>query len=185
MAQFDEETLAGLMRRANGGEAPAYAAFLRAALPMLRQIARRELERAGGRGDDPEDIVQEAMLAMHLKRHTWREDEPIGPWIRAITRYKAIDYMRRRGRTAERVDIDAVAEHLAAPGNEDPTLRTDLERSVERLEGKSGAIVKAVGLEGEDISAVARRMAMSDGAVRVALHRGLRRLAALRVREGN
>ena len=182
---LDESRLAELLRRANRGEAAAYADFYHMLLPGLRRIASGVVRSAGGRHSDIEDVVQETMIAIHLKRHTWREAEPVGPWIRAIARYKAIDVMRRRGHQGVAVDIDVMAETLAAPAGEDPTTRTDLERCVSRLGGRPGAIVKAIGLEGQDIAEVADRMSMSEGAVRVALHRGLRRLAALRLQEAD
>ena len=64
---------------------------------------------------DIEDVVQETLLAIHLKRQTW-DAEPAGsrPWVAAIARHKTIDAMRRRGvRRAEPIeDFEAV---LAAP----------------------------------------------------------------------
>ena len=42
--------------------------------------------------------MQETLIAIHLKRHTWIETEPFGPWMRAIARHKFIDALRRRGR---------------------------------------------------------------------------------------
>lgn len=183
MVSLDETRLAGLLRRGNRGEAAAYAEFYRRLLPALRGMAHGAIRSAGGGNADVEDVVQETMIAIHLKRHTWRETEPVGPWIRAITRYKAIDVMRRRGRHGVPVDIDAIAETLAAPAAADLTARTDLERYVSRLGGKAGAIVRAIGLDGQEIAEVASRMSMSEGAVRVALHRGLRKLAILRTRE--
>ncbi|WP_099865565.1 sigma factor [Pararhizobium haloflavum] len=185
MVALDETRLADLLRRANRGDAAAYADFYRTLLPALRQIAHGVVRTVGGRPSDVEDVVQETMIAIHLKRHTWRESEMVGPWIRAISRYKSVDVMRRRGRHGASVDIDVVTETLAAPTIEDPTARTDLERYVSRLGGKPGAIVKAIGLDGQEIVEVARRMSMSEGAVRVALHRGLRKLAALRTQEAD
>jgi RNA polymerase sigma-70 factor (ECF subfamily) len=32
-------------------------------------------------GIDPEDIVQETLLAIHVKRHTWQDDAPVTPWL--------------------------------------------------------------------------------------------------------
>lgn len=185
MVSLNETRLAQLMSRANRGDGAAYADFYRTLLPELRKIAHGVVRAAGGREPDVEDVVQETMMAIHLKRHTWRETEPIAPWIRAISRYKAIDITRRRGRRGQTVEIDAVTETLAAPASEDPTVRTDLERYVSKVGGKPGAIVRAISLDGQEIAEVANRMSMSEVAVRVALHRGLRKLAALRTKEAD
>ena len=67
---------------------------------------------AGGQPvDQSEDIVQDILLAVHLKRHTWDADAPFAPWLFAIARNKLIDSLRRRGRRIF-VNIDDFAETL-------------------------------------------------------------------------
>ncbi|NWM39889.1 RNA polymerase subunit sigma, partial [Escherichia coli] len=73
---------------------------------------RRGLSRAGQPVDQCEDIVQDILLAVHLKRHTWDTSAPFAPWLFAIARNKLIDTLRRRGRRVF-VDIDDLAETLA------------------------------------------------------------------------
>ena len=85
------------MRAANAGDDGAYKRLLSVLAPVLRAGARRGLARSGVSDNDSEDLVQETLLAIHLKRHTWDPARPIGPWIRAIARNKLIDYLRRRG----------------------------------------------------------------------------------------
>ena len=79
---------------------------------MLRAAARRGLARAGQPVDQSEDIVQDILLAVHLKRHTWDVNAPFAPWLFAIARNKLIDALRRRGRRVF-VNIDDFAETLA------------------------------------------------------------------------
>ena len=67
---------AGLMRAANAGDQAAYQRLLLSMAPWLRAIARRGLARWGDA--DAEDVVQETLLAIHLKRHTWDETRPSG-----------------------------------------------------------------------------------------------------------
>ena len=107
----EDSELAGLMRAAIGGDERAYAEFLRRAACLVRGFARRKIVRGG---IDPEDIVQETLLAIHLKRHTWRDDGSVLPWLYAIARYKLIDAFRRQGRRVE-IEIDEIAETFAAP----------------------------------------------------------------------
>ena len=57
-------------------------------------------------------MVQETLLAVHLKRHTWDESQPLLPWVRAIAQNKLIDFLRRRGRRVH-VPIDEFSETLA------------------------------------------------------------------------
>src|SRR5487761_1639047 len=102
------------MRRAISGDDAAYHRLLRAVTPVLRAGARRGLARAGQPVDQSEDVVQDILLAVHLKRHTWNADAPFAPWLFAIARNKLIDSLRKRGRRAF-VDIDDFAETLADP----------------------------------------------------------------------
>jgi RNA polymerase sigma factor (sigma-70 family) len=177
MDPADGSPLEALLRAANRGDRRAYADFLNGITPLLRGIAR---SRGSGLGFDTcEDIVQETLLAIHQKRHTWREDMPVRPWLYAIVRYKVIDAFRARGRRIH-LQIDEFAEVIPAEAGEDPTERSDIERVIGRLDTRSARIVRAIGLDGASIADVARDHDMTETAVRVALHRGLKRLAALR-----
>jgi RNA polymerase sigma factor (sigma-70 family) len=170
-------SLEDLLRAANRGDRRAYAAFLKTISPLVRGVAR---SRGSGLGTDIcEDIVQETLLALHQKRHTWREDMPVRPWLHAIVRYKVVDAFRARGRRVH-VQIDDFAEAIPAEPGEDPTRRGDIDRVIARLDARSARIVRAIGIEGASIADVAREHDMTETAVRVALHRGLKRLAALR-----
>ena len=104
-----EKEWAVLLRAGNAGDAAAYHRLLAQLTPVLRAFAGRGLLRAGASAADAEDIVQETLLALHLKRQTWDENGPLSPWLYAIARHKLIDALRRRGRRIE-VSIDDFAE---------------------------------------------------------------------------
>ena len=110
----EEDEWTGLMLAANAGDNPAYHRLLKAVTPVLRAGARRGLARAGQPVDQSEDIVQDILLAVHLKRHTWDPKAPFAPWLFAIARNKLIDALRRRGRRIF-VNIDDFSETL--PGD--------------------------------------------------------------------
>lgn len=168
----DEIELARLMRAALAGDEKAYADVLHRVAALVRGFVRR---RTAAGGIDPEDIVQDTLLAIHLKRHTWRQDAPVLPWIYAIARFKLIDAFRRRGRHIE-VDIDAIAETAAEPEAETVSER-DLARVLDSLSPGQRSVVSAVSVDGRSIGETAARLGMSETAVRVALHRGLAAIA--------
>lgn len=181
MASDSRETIwAGWMTAALAGDDVAYHRLLAALTPVLRANARRTLSRMGAPTGDAEDVVQETLLAIHLHRNTWRQTDPIGPWIAAIARYKLIDSLRRRGRRTE-IAIDDFADVLAdgGPDQEEELERRQVMGLVDRLEGRQGAIVRSISLQGEGIRETAAKFGISEGAVRVALHRGLRSLAQM------
>src|ERR1700744_2401834 len=99
------------MRLAMSGDSAAYHRLLRAITPVLRAAARRGLARAGQPADQAEDVVQDILLAVHLKRHTWDVNAPFAPWLFAIARNKLIDALRRRGRRVF-VSIDDFVETI-------------------------------------------------------------------------
>lgn len=107
-----DEDWTSLMRAANGGDAVAYRRLLEAITPVLRAATHRGLARAGQPVDQSEDIVQEILLAVHLKRQTWDATAPFAPWLFAIARNKLIDALRRRGRRIF-VNIDDFSETMA------------------------------------------------------------------------
>jgi RNA polymerase sigma-70 factor (ECF subfamily) len=168
----DEQELARLMHAAVDGDDRSYAEFLRRTAILVRRFAQRRIVQ----GDvEPEDIVQETLLAIHAKRHTWRRDAAVTPWIYAIARYKLVDAFRRQGRKAE-IDVTELAETLAAPEAE--TLRDrDLRRALDTLAPGQRSVVSAVSLEGQSIGNAAKKLGMSEVAVRVAFHRALTALA--------
>jgi RNA polymerase sigma-70 factor, ECF subfamily len=167
-----EIELARLMRAAITGDERAYGEFLRQAACLVRGFVRRKIVQGG---IDPEDIVQETLLAVHLKRHTWRNDAPVTPWLYAIARYKLVDAFRRQGRRVE-IETDVVAEAVAEPQAE-IAREWEIDRALESLAPGQRSVVAAVSVDGRSISETARRLGMSETAVRVALHRGLAAIA--------
>lgn len=174
MSTDHETRLAGLLRAALEGDEASYAAFLRSVAAMVRPMARRKL--AGAGSAEPEDVVQETLLAIHLKRHTWRPDAPVVPWIYAIARYKIVDVYRRRGRRVE-ISIDDFSEVLEAESSDTVSAR-DVGKALAGLADGQRSVVAAISVEGRSISETAAALGMKETAVRVALHRGLAAIAA-------
>jgi RNA polymerase sigma-70 factor (ECF subfamily) len=172
-----EKEWAVLMRAGNAGDAGSYQQLLRQLSPVLRAIARRGLKRAGMADADAEDVVQETLLAIHLKRQTWDADAPIGPWLFAIARHKLIDALRRRGRRID-LPIDDFAEILSSGENEPSSVAADVNRHLGCLPAGQRSVVQVIAVDGASIDEAASRLSLSKGAVRVALHRGLAALAA-------
>src|SRR5690242_16221308 len=177
-----EDEWTGLMRAALKGDDAAYQRLLKGIVPVLRALARRGLARAGQAVNQAEDIVQEILLAVHLKRHTWDADAPFAPWLFAIARNKLIDTLRRRGRRVF-VNIDDFAETLAEEPVAETTPSTrEVATQLASLPSRQRDVLQSIAVDSTSIKDTAQKLAMSEGAVRVALHRGLSSLTA-RLRE--
>jgi RNA polymerase sigma-70 factor, ECF subfamily len=166
------------LRAGLAGDEAAYGLFLREVTPHLRSLARAGLSRAGRSTAEAEDIVQDALIAIHTRRASWIPTEPVVPWLRAILKHKLIDFLRKRG-THGHIDIDEFAEAIAAPSNEPEIATRDVMKLAENLPGGQKAVIQAMFVDGHNTAETAAALKMSEGAVRVALHRALGGLARM------
>jgi RNA polymerase sigma-70 factor (ECF subfamily) len=102
----------------------------------------------------------------------------VAPWVAAIARNKLVDALRRRGHRIE-VSIESVIETLWSDGSDSAEHAHDLRHLLARLSDRQRRVVRAVSLEGYSAQEAAVRLEMSEGAVRVTLHRSLKALAAI------
>lgn len=163
-----EDELACLLRAALKGDENAYDQFLRNVASLVRGYARRNIAYGSV---DAEDIVQETLLAIHTKRHTWQPERPVLPWISAIARFKLIDAFRRVGQRTD-IKLDDIMETVAAPEKE-AAMAWEVTRVLDALTPGQRHVVLAISVEGNSIAQTAKNLEMSEAAVRVALHRGL------------
>ncbi len=172
-----ENRLRDLMIAAQRGDDAAYAEFLRELAALLRGFFRRRLTQLP---DEVEDLVQETLLAVHNKRHTYEPDQPVTAWLHAIARYKLIDLLRARaGREALHEPLDD--EHSALGSEVDSNAleaRRDLATLLADLPDKQRLPIQYVKLEGLSVAQTAQRTGLSESAVKVGVHRGLKVLAA-------
>src|SRR3712207_845216 len=130
----------------------------------LRRVIASDLGRLGLGGSDVEDVLQDVLLAIHLKRHTW-DEAPLVPWLRAIAHYKVLDHARRNRRRVT-VPAETMAEILPSPEPE-PALPSSAGRLLEMLPRRQREVLEALALDGVSIREAAQRLKMSEGAVRV------------------
>jgi RNA polymerase sigma-70 factor (ECF subfamily) len=172
----------GAMRAALAGDGEVYRRLLTELTPFLRSLCRKACARAGLAPSEAEDAVQETLLAIHLKRHTWDPSQSLMPWIAVIARNKVFDAGRRRGRRAE-TDIADFEDVLAAPPEPDhfeqAQDRQGVLRLLDKLSVKQREAIEAVSIRGESLRDAAVNLGVSEGALRVSVHRGLKALAEL------
>jgi RNA polymerase sigma-70 factor (ECF subfamily) len=164
------------MRAAIAGDEAAYRKLLADLSRLLRGVVRRGFAGVGVARDDVEDVVQDVLLAIHLKRHTWDPTMPLGPWVLAIARNKMIDDLRRRGRRPE-VAIDLQQFDIEGEDQQASIDAHDVDRVLSGLSVRNRDIVRSISLDGHSARDVADRLGMTEVAVRVALHRSLKTLA--------
>ena len=174
-----EQRWAEAMRAERRGEAVAYERMLKEVAAALRRSLASRLVRAGLGAHEAEDLVQEILIGLHGKRHTWDSARPFLPWLHAITRYKLIDFTRHRRReTTRRVDLplEDWLEIVEAPADDASRSTVEVDRHLAVLPVSQRKIVRAIAVEGASVRDVSLRFATSEGAVRVTIHRAIRRL---------
>ncbi|WP_029585258.1 sigma-70 family RNA polymerase sigma factor [Bradyrhizobium sp. URHD0069] len=178
-----EAELKGLMLASLDGDAASHRALLDRLSRHLRAYYKSKLARIGRGAAEAEDLVQEAVLAIHLKRHTYDPVEPLTPWVHAIARYKLIDFLRRTRRSSADVPIDEADTIMAHDDNVSAESTYDVRRLMERLPKNMRCAIEAVKLEGQSIAEAAQRCGISESGVKMNIHRGLKALAALIAQE--
>lgn len=173
-----ESELRKLMLASLDGNAVAHRALLGRLSGHLRAYYRSKLARAGRSVGDAEDLVQEAVLAIHLKRHTYDPTEPLTPWVHAIARFKVIDFLRRTRRSTTDLPIDAAEDVTAGDDRSGAESSLDLARLMKMLPEKMRCSIVAVKLDGRSVAEAAARCGVSESSVKINIHRGLKRLAA-------
>lgn len=172
-----EIRLRGLLLQGLAGDAGAYQAFLKELSVLLRGYLRVRLSRMP---DEVEDLVQECLLAVHNQRHTYDPGQPLTAWVHAIARYKRIDWLRRHaGREALHDPLDEEAAIFAHTDTDAADARRDVTALLEQLPERQRLPIVHMKLEGLSVAETAQLTGMSESAVKVGVHRGLKALAAL------
>jgi RNA polymerase sigma-70 factor (ECF subfamily) len=173
-----ETELKNLMIAGLNGDAAAHRCLLERLARHLRGYYKGRLARIGRSATEAEDLVQEALLAIHTRRHTYDPTELLTPWVHAIARYKLIDHLRRTRASLGDVPIDAAADITAQDDHGSTESAYDLDRLLGQLPDKMRRAIRCVKRDGLSVEEAASRCGISASAVKVNVHRGLKALAA-------
>jgi RNA polymerase sigma-70 factor, ECF subfamily len=169
------------MRLAMGGDDAAYRTLLVEVSAQLRSFYRR---RMASMAPEVEDLVQEALLAIHNQRHTYDVQRPFTAWCFAIAKYKLIDLLRRRARQLGRtVRLDDDDEWAGPDDLNAGDAQRDLLRLLDQLPDRQRLPIVLVKIEGRSVAEAAHSTGMSEAAIKIGVHRGMKALATLVGRE--
>lgn len=153
----------------------------REALTRIASRLRRYLGwRMQGWPDELEDLVQETLLALHLQRGTWDPTLTVSAWVVAIARHKLIDLWRRRGRRDALHDpLDDVDEGLLVAVADERDSQRDLAQLLRTLPQAQRLAIELTKIDGLSVAEASLRTGVSESAIKVQVHRGLKRLAEM------
>jgi RNA polymerase sigma-70 factor, ECF subfamily len=174
-----EPELKALMIASLDGDAASHRSLLERLSLRLRAYYKARLAAAGRGAAEAEDLVQETVLAIHLKRHTYDPQEPLTPWVHAIARYKLIDFLRHDRMSLAALPIDEASEVMAVDDSTSAESNFDLRRLMKHLPERTQCAIEAVKLDGLSIAEAASKCGLSESGVKINIHRGLKALAKL------
>jgi RNA polymerase sigma-70 factor, ECF subfamily len=176
--QARERELRDLITASLEGDARAYRTLLGRLTAHLRAYFRRRFAEIGHGTSEAEDLLQEVLIAIHTRRHTYDPRQPFTPWLHAIGRYKFLDYLRRTRHGIRDVPFDSAEDLTADSDIAAVETRLDLDRLMSRISATTRRAIQYLKLEGLSVRETAARCGMSESAVKVAVHRGLKALAS-------
>lgn len=172
-----EDRLKALLVRGLAGDNAAYQVFLTELSAHLRAFLRKRLVRLP---DEVEDLVQESLLAIHNQRHTYDPGQPLSAWVQAIARYKLVDMLRRRaGHEMWNEPLDEETALFSTADSDAAEARRDVNKLIAKLPDNLRLPIVHTKLEGLSVKEAADLSGMSESAVKIGVHRGLKALAAL------
>src|SRR3981189_295507 len=159
-----EQRWADAMRAERRGAAIAYERMLKEVATALRRSLAPRLVRVGLGAHEAEDLVQEILIGLHRKRHTWDPARPFLPWLHTITRYKLIDFMRQRRRDRRRrvdLPLDDWLRTVGPPTDEAIRSTGEMDRHLAVLPVSQRKLVRAIAVEGASVRSVAQERSQS------------------------
>lgn len=161
------------MGRAQDGDRRAYEELLTRVAGLLQAFVRRRT----GDAVWSEDVVQDALVALHRARHTYDVARPFAPWMYAIAQNRLADALRaKRRRLLREVQPATMPEPWRRPPQERDALRADVRRAVAGLPDRQRQVIELLKFEDLSVRDVAARLGMSEANVKVTAHRGYRAL---------
>ena len=169
-----------LMAQAQAGDSQAYTRLLKALVPVIRSLARKQI------ADEVlvEDVIQDVLLTVHRVRHTFDPASPFLPWLMAIAHARAVDALRKRGRQQMREEEHPVAEPLSAASFDEDQPQEALATLLDQLPARQRQIIEQVHLREMSLAETALHHNLTVSAVKSLLHRALTHLRRLGAQHG-
>lgn len=174
---------ADIPARLAGGELELFNELVRSHHASLFRLANSLLRNV----DDAQEVVQEAFLAAYEGRKSFKGRSDIKTWLLSITYNKTMDHLKRSSRDRWLIDGELKGSPLwenvvkvrqftdwgrnPEQNYHNAELMECLENALQALPAESKAVYELRNIQGLSSNKVAETLAISEGAVRVRLHR--------------
>jgi RNA polymerase sigma-70 factor (ECF subfamily) len=161
-----------LLDRCRRGEAEAFEELVERTRRRVFTLAFRLV----GDRHEAEDVAQEAYLRMYRGLPGFRGDSSFDTWMYRITANAAVSHMKRRGRFGDVVDDPDMVVRVPDPGSADPVDRDEIQRALGALSIPQRTVLVMKDAYGFSCQEIADELGVTEGAVKVRLHRARKRL---------
>ncbi len=175
----DEQKLASLMKSSLEGDSASYQQLLQEVKMLLTPFVANLLKKFGLAVGVNEDVMQDILLGIHVKRATYDQSQFFLPWMYAIARYKAIDYLRKNKIAFKSVSIEETYHEFEinhSLDNVNGSDLLDLEKLCENLPTKQKDLLRLVKIDGMSIHEVSLKTGFTMSDIKVTVHRAIKEL---------
>ena len=122
-----------------------------------------------------EDLIQDTLLTLHAKRHTFDPRYSFGPWIAAVARHRWIDHMRA---TLKYVETQWDEDYLTHETERDICAKHDVKTLLKLIPSPQAEVIELFKLKEFSIEEVSKQTGHSPSSVKVMVHRGMKKMIA-------
>lgn len=179
MGSESENDWGKLMTLAQQGDSASYNLLLNELAPYIRRFCNKKVSYL----NIAEDVVQEALLALHKYRHTYDGTKPFKPWLHTIVKCKAIDALKSRHKImANEIQNEDCLTQMLAPDGGVGDVR-DVQELLKRIPEDFRKPIEMMKLQSLSVQDIAQKLNLQPSTVKMRVHRGLKLLKE--IAEGN
>lgn len=123
--------------------------------------------------DEVDDLVQETLLTIHQKRHTFDTNQPFGPWLTAVAKHRWIDHLRKVGRLNE---VELNEDELDLSHDADYSASHDVMSLLQSIPTAQADVIRLVKLQELTLQEASEKTGHSVASIKVMIHRGMKKL---------
>ncbi|MEK9657910.1 MAG: sigma-70 family RNA polymerase sigma factor [bacterium] len=177
---MDDDSLKGLMIAVQKGDQKAYSHLIDACQDILRVRLAKKIFKV----EHCEDVAQEILLALHQSRHSYQPSCSFLSWFYAIVHYKIVDYIKAQSKEKQVLDSEGILEMLASVDSMKQDDKFILQDMMAHLSIDERELLRWVKLDGYRLKDVAQFLNKSDSAIKVAVHRLIKKMRYFLKKEG-
>lgn len=167
-----------LVVKAQEGNKKSYTKLLGEIYPYVLAITNSKLSSS----DAAEEVTQEVLISIHKSLHTYSPERAFKPWLNAIISYRTTDYLRKyysnKSHTVEDLELVSAHQNFVTNSPHAGELK-DIENALKSLPDKQREVFSLMKIDGYSAKEVSSKTGMSVPAVKVSVHRTLKKLKTM------